>query len=76
MRMGTAKQEIQGLLDALPDDTSMEGIMERLWLKAKILRSIEQEERGELIPHEQVMEELDQWLQSLGHPPRATTSAR
>ena len=72
--MKTAKDEIQSVLETMPDDASLEDLIARIELKARLLHSIAQAERGELIPHEQVMEELDQWLQSLGHPTLSKTS--
>jgi predicted transcriptional regulator len=72
--MKTAKDEIQSVLETMPDDASLDDVIARIELKARLLRSIAQSERGELIPHEQVMEELDQWLQSLGHPTLSKTS--
>ncbi|MBI5289253.1 MAG: hypothetical protein HY873_09815 [Chloroflexi bacterium] len=72
--MNSAKEEVLSLLEILPDDMSMEELLQRIAFKARLLRSIEQADRGELIPNEQVMEELDQWLESLGHPSRAAIS--
>lgn len=72
--MKTAKEEILGLLTSLPDEMSLDDILDRIELKARLLHSIEQAERGELIPHDQVMEELEEWARSIGHPTRAATS--
>jgi len=57
--MKSAKDEVLSLLEILPDDMSMEELIERIAFKARILRSIEQAERRELTPNEQVMEERD-----------------
>ena len=72
--MKTAKQEVLDLLDTLPDDVSLDTLLERIRFKAKILHSMAQADRGEGVPHEQVVEQLDQWLQSLGHPTLSETS--
>jgi predicted transcriptional regulator len=72
--MKSAKQEVLEVLDALPDDAPMETVLERVRFKAKILHSQAQADRGEGVPHEQVVERLDQWLQSLGHPTLSPTS--
>jgi hypothetical protein len=74
--MATAKQEIYDVLDQLPDEASLDDVLESIRFKAKLLNSKAQADRGEGLPHEQVMERLDQWLQSLGHPPRSRTSTR
>ena len=60
--MKTAKEEAQALLDALPDDVSTETILYRLHVRAKVARGLAQIDRGEVIPHDQVMEDLDRWL--------------
>ena len=72
--MKTAKQEVLELLETLPGDVSMDTLLERIRFKAKILRSLEQADRGEVVPHEEVMEDLNRWLESLGHPSLAGTS--
>ena len=36
-----------------------------LVFKAKVLRGMEQAERGEVIPHSQVKRELEQWRKSI-----------
>ena len=64
--MTTAKQETLELVRTLPDDVPMETILEQLLLQAKLKESIDQADRGELIPHEQVLEDLARWRQSLG----------
>ena len=50
------------LLDALPDDVSTDTILYRLHVRAKVARGLAQIDRGEVIPHDQVMEDLDRWL--------------
>ena len=72
--MKTAKQEVLDLLETLPADLPMETLLERIRFKAKILRSLEQADRGEVVPHEEIMEDLNRWLESLGHPSLAETS--
>ncbi len=62
--MNSAKQETLATLEKLPDDASMEDILQELLFKAKVLRGIAQAERGEVIPHSQVKRELEQWLKS------------
>ena len=64
--MNSAKQETFATLEKLPDDASMEDILQELLFKAKVLRGITQAKHGEVIPHSQVKRELEQWLQSIG----------
>lgn len=72
--MKTAKQEVLDLLDTLPSDVPMDTLIERIRFKAKIMRSLEQADRRDVVPHEVVMEDLNRWLESLGHPSLANTS--
>lgn len=64
--MKTAKQETLDLVGQLPDDVPMETILYRLHLKAKVERGRRQLDAGEILPHGQVMEDLERWLRSIG----------
>lgn len=64
--MKTDKQETLDLIEQLPDDVAIETILYRLHLKAKVERGRRQLDAGEVIPHEQVMEDLERWLTSIG----------
>ena len=64
--MKTVKEEVLETLERLPKDASMDTVVYDLYFKAKVLRGIEQAERGETIPHSEVMEELEAWLRSIG----------
>ncbi len=59
--MTTREKAVQAIR-ALPDDASIEDAMERLFLLAKIERSIQQADAGERIPHERVKERMAKWL--------------
>lgn len=72
--MKTPKQELLDALESMPDDSSMESLIERIRFREKLRISREQAERGEGVPHEQVMEDLRRWATSLGRPKRAKTS--
>jgi hypothetical protein len=74
--VGTAKQEFYDVLDQLPEEALLDDVLESIRFKARLLKSKEQADRGEGVPHEQVMDRLEQWLQSLGHAPRSQTSTR
>jgi hypothetical protein len=64
--MKTVQEEVLETLDRLPADVSLDAVVYDLYFKAKVLRGIEQAERGETIPHSEVMEELEEWLKSIG----------
>lgn len=64
--MKSAKQATIDFIGKLPEDVSEETILYRLHVRAKVQRGLAEIERGETIPHEEVMEELEQWLKSIG----------
>ena len=57
--MATGKQEVLDTLSSLPDDAPLDEIVRRLQLRSRLLHSREQALRGELIPNDQVMKDLD-----------------
>jgi len=58
----TIKEKMIQMVQALPDDASVEDAMERLLLLAKVERGLQQANAGELIPHEKVKERMTKWL--------------
>ena len=49
---------------ALPDDCSLEEISERIEFMAAIQKGLDQLDRGEGIPHDEVKRQLASWLSS------------
>ena len=62
MVMQTPKQTTRELLEVLPDDVSMETIMGQLYVRAMVLRGLEQAERGEVVTQEEAKQRLARWL--------------
>jgi predicted transcriptional regulator len=60
--MSTAKQDVAAMLNQLPDDVSIEDIQYHLYVLEKIRRGLEAADRGETVPHEEVVASLKQWL--------------
>ena len=56
------KSEIQKIIETLPDSTSIEEVMEKLYLFSKIEKGIQQANNGETISHEAVKKKLSKWL--------------
>lgn len=56
------KQLALDSIQQLPDDASMETIAARLEFLAGIRKGLDQIERNETVPHEQVKRELAAWL--------------
>jgi len=54
----TMKQKILSMLESLPEDTTIDRAIEQLCLLAAVEEGISQLDRGEGIPHEQVVAEL------------------
>lgn len=60
--MHTAKQDVQILLDHLPDDSTLEDIQYHLYVLEKIHRGREDIRDGRHVNHEQAKERLRKWL--------------
>jgi predicted transcriptional regulator len=58
MSQQTAKQLAVEALQTLPDDATLEDAIERLCFLAKIEEGLQQSERGEVVPHEEVKKQL------------------
>ncbi len=56
----TVKEQLRQVLEALPDDASIEEAMERLYVLYKIQRGVEQLEAGQVIPHDEARKRIMQ----------------
>ena len=56
------KNDIQNILDTLPDDTSVEEVMEKLSLFSKVEKGLQQVRDDETLSHNDVKEKLSKWL--------------
>jgi hypothetical protein len=61
MQSQTLKQEALESLQRLPDDADIDEIMYRLYVIDKLRKSREAIERGEVISHEDLKREIEQW---------------
>ncbi len=57
----TAKQEAQRILDALPDDASLEQIQYHLYVVQKIEAGLRDAEEGRLLTQEEVERRIAKW---------------
>ena len=57
----TAKQEAQRILDALPDDASLEQIQYHLYVVQKIEAGLHDAEEGRLMSQEEVERRIAKW---------------
>ncbi|MHB8377340.1 MAG: hypothetical protein ACYDEB_10355 [Dehalococcoidia bacterium] len=60
--MKTPKQEAMELIERLPEEVSLETILAELHFKAKVLRGLEQADRGQVVSQEEAMRRLSKWL--------------
>jgi len=58
----TTKEKILQAVNDLPDDASIEDVMDRLLLLAKIERGLQQADAGQTIAHSEVKERMEKWL--------------
>lgn len=60
--MQTAKQEVQELLQELPDDATLEDIQYRIYVKQKIAQGLADVRAGRVVSHEEVEKRFARWL--------------
>ena len=58
----TEKEIVLETIRALPDDCSLEEIAERIEFMAAVQKGLEQLDRREGIPHDEVKRQLASWL--------------
>jgi predicted transcriptional regulator len=56
------KQIALDSIERLPDDASLEVIAERMEFLAAVRKGLDQIERGETVPHDEVKRQLASWL--------------
>jgi predicted transcriptional regulator len=59
----TAKQEVEALLEKLPDDSSLEDIQYHVYVLEKIQRGRDDLAAGRTYTHEEVRARMQRWLQ-------------
>ncbi len=60
--MQTAKQDVQELLNHLPEDSTIEDIQYHLYVLEKVRRGRNDIKNGRTLTHEQAKERLQKWL--------------
>jgi predicted transcriptional regulator len=60
--MATAKQLVQDLLEALPDDCSLEDITYELYVRQAIAQGERDADAGQLVSHDEVMRQARKCL--------------
>ncbi len=60
--MSAIKQQVQEVLDQLPDDCTIEDVQYELYVIQKVQRGLEAAERGDVVSHEEAKKRLERWL--------------
>ena len=60
--MKTVKQNVLEAIKNLPDDSSYEDIMEKIYFMQKVGAGLKDVEEGRVISHEEVKKRLAKWL--------------
>jgi predicted transcriptional regulator len=62
LRMETAKEQVEQILQMLPDDASLEDIQYHIFVRQKIQQGLDDSEAGRVISHAEVQRRLAKWL--------------
>jgi predicted transcriptional regulator len=60
--METEKDNIIKMIKTLPNDVSMEDIIEAIYVRKKIEKGLKDSEEGRLYTHEEAKQRLAKWL--------------
>lgn len=60
--MSTAKEEVESLLDKLPDDCTLEDIQYHLYVLEKVRHGLEAADAEGAVTQEEAERRLDKWL--------------
>jgi predicted transcriptional regulator len=61
--METAKEEVQRILDLLPDDATLEDIQYRIYVRQAIAAGLRDVEHGRVVSQEEVERRMARWTQ-------------
>jgi len=59
--METAKEQVQRILEVLPDDASLEDIQYHIYVRQKVDQGLADGDAGRFVSHEEAMRRLDKW---------------
>jgi hypothetical protein len=57
------KEQVIKMIRALPDESTVDDIMEELYFRMQVNSGIEELEKGKGIPHLEVRDRLSRWLE-------------
>jgi hypothetical protein len=59
--MVITKEELQHILDTMPDKVNVEEVFDKILLSAKIEQALDQLANGQFLTSEQLDEEIEKW---------------
>jgi predicted transcriptional regulator len=60
--METAKEQVQQILQMLPEDASLEDIQYHIYVRQKIQQGLDDADAGRVVSHAEVRQRLERWL--------------
>lgn len=60
--MSTIKESVISIVKDMPENSTLEDIMESLYVKQKILKGQKQLEEGQFYTHEEAKEIMKEWI--------------
>ena len=60
--METAKEQVQQILESLPEDASLEDIQYHIYVRQKIQQGLDDVDAGRTMSHADVQQRLAKWL--------------
>ena len=60
--MASAKQTVRAVLEALPDDCTLEDVQYQLYLRQRIEKSRVAASEGRVVSHDEVKKRLAKWV--------------
>jgi predicted transcriptional regulator len=61
-KMETAKEQVEQILEMLPEDASLEDIQYHIYVRQKIQEGLADDEAGRVVSHAEVQRRLEKWL--------------
>ncbi|MGA2940330.1 MAG: hypothetical protein ABSF52_25015 [Syntrophobacteraceae bacterium] len=60
--MPATKEQVIELVRSMPDDVTVDDVIEELYFKLQVDQGLAELDRGEGLPHEEVERRLSKWL--------------
>jgi predicted transcriptional regulator len=62
VKMAGVKQQVIQMIQALPDDVTVDDVMAELYFKLQVDAGLKELDEGKGIPHEEVEKRMSKWL--------------